>query len=333
MKIHVDAGALCAPIGRRYGNYSFSTNLLTTLCEKDNHNEYCLYTFGSVEFKKKNNVHIKKLMPSFGFMPYRVALEELVTPSDVFLSLNQAIPLYTKGKVIAFSHGLAFHFHKNLYADSFHQLNAQLQHMLRRADYIVVSSNRVKQEFKSIAPSYKRVVAIPFGVSPSYAHVRGSIKKQPFYMFVGMDHPIKQIDILVRSFLRAKKIANNKNFKLVLVGVQRKYEAIDDAITVVAQANCDDLKTLYTNTSGLVTTSLYESFNLPVLEALSCGAPVFGLEPAIIPELEKSVYCAKNTTQLTELLAQGIGGGMKVKRFDQTEFSWDRYVQKLMSLF
>ena len=46
------------------------------------------------------------------------------------------------------------------------------------------------------------------------------------------------------------------------------------------------------NATALLTASHYESFNFPVLEALSQGCPVIGLKSAIIPEFKPYVNLA-----------------------------------------
>lgn len=85
---------------------------------------------------------------------------------------------------------------------------------------------------------------------------------------------------------------------------------------------------------ALLTVSDYESFNLPVLEALSLGCPVIGLKSAIIPELEPFVHVAKSENDFIKLLNSTI------KRPDQKTinvlrkiFNWEDYVRKLVKLY
>ncbi len=77
-----------------------------------------------------------------------------------------------------------------------------------------------------------------------------------FFLVVGMDHPIKN-----RQMLPTGK------YKFIFASDVPRIK----------------LRSLYRQALALVTVSVYESFNLPVLEALSQGCPVIGLKSAIIP--------------------------------------------------
>ena len=335
MKVHIDGGALCAPQGRQYGNYTFSSDLLTSISEGVDNNIYTIYTFCDNSLRKKNGrVVYKKLTPSTGFMPYRVGLEELKNPCDVFLALNQAIPAHTKGKLIAFSHGLSFHLFPDLYRENHLKLENQLHIMLKKADAIIVSSEKVKQEFHDIAPSFKNVHVIPFGISLPIINTKPIKKRERVLAYVGMDHPIKQVDVICKQFLSAKEEIGDNTWRLILVGVGDSYATLHNSISVIPNLERDELNKLYQSISGLVTASLYESFNLPVLEALSNGAEVIGLQSAIIPELEKYVMCAPNENTLRLLLQEFMQGKLQKRdKLDTAQFSWEKYVQKLMTLY
>ncbi len=93
LKISVDGGGLGAKEGERFGNYVFSQNLISALFKYDKKNNYSIYTF-------------EKIKRRFAWSKVRLSIEELKERRDVFLALNQAIPLYVSGKVISFCHGL-----------------------------------------------------------------------------------------------------------------------------------------------------------------------------------------------------------------------------------
>ena len=335
MKVSVDGGSLCASKNRQYGNYRFSYDLLTSLSKFDNHNSYNIYTFcNQLPELNEDRFKFRQLTPSWGFMPYRVGMAEITKKSDIFLALNQSIPIFTKGKVVAFSHGLAFYYFSKLYSEAIAMLNNQLKAMLRKADLIIVSSSKVKKEFNEIAPDFRNVVVIPFGISQDLLTIDKKRQKDKFLMYVGMDHPIKQIDLIVIIFLSAKRKTNRNDWKLLLVGVSKKYENKDLSIFVEPFLECDQLIKLYQKTSGLITSSLYESFNLPVLEALCCGAPVVGLKSAVIPELQKYVIVAKNSEEFESKICLLMTNSLPPKpKINKKLFSWENYVKKLTSLY
>jgi len=83
-----------------------------------------------------------------------------------------------------------------------------------------------------------------------------------------------------------------------------------------------------------LTASYYESFNFPVLEALSQGCPVIGLESAIIPELAPYVNLAKSEDEFIKLMKTvPVKPNLKLIKYLKSEFNWKKYVKKLVKLY
>jgi len=299
--VSVDAAGLDTDKYHRFGNYVFSENLIRALKKFDKNNRYYFYRF-------------ERHFPRLAWMKAQVSLKEFTNKKDVFLALNQALPLYVSRKIISFCHGLSYYFFQNKYSKaSLRRLKFQLKEMVERSDYIIVSSIKVKRELESIYPHIKdKLRVLLFGVPFDIKNI--SVKpttksEKDYYLFIGMDHPIKNID-----FLRS---INGVNIKMVTSGCSRPR-----------------LIKLYLGAKALLTVSDYESFNLPVLEALSLGCPVIGLKSAIIPELEPFVHVAKSENDFIKLLNSTI------KRPDQKTinvlrkiFNWEDYVRKLVKLY
>lgn len=314
MKISVDGGGLGAKRGERFGNYVFSENLIKALSLYDKKNHYEVYTFD-------------RLKPRLAWSKVRLSIEEFRTKKDVFLALNQAIPLFVSGKVISFCHGLSYYFYPQYYSKKDNiRLRKQLEDIIKRSDIIVVSSNKVKKELESITVKYlteKKIVVIPFGIpfdildKRLLRSVRNDVK--PYFLFVGMEHPIKNIEFIRKAFEKFKGLKGLNDYKLLLV---------------TKNISRLKLKQLYQNATALLIGSYYESFNLPVLEALSQSCPVIGLKSAIIPELVSYVNIAENEKRFIELM-KTIPKKLTLQLFNQLkqEFSWDKYVKKLVKLY
>lgn len=312
MKISVDGGGLGAKEGERFGNYIFSQNLIKALLKYDKKNSYSIYTF-------------EKIKPRFAWSKFRLSLEELKEKKDVFLALNQAIPLYVSGKVISFCHGLSYYFYPYYYSKKDNvRLRKQLNEMLVRSDYIIVSSIRVKEELILTNLNIeKKIVVIPFGIPMDMLNKRSLLSARndinPYFLYVGMNHPIKNIVFIKKSFNKFKANKRNENYELKII-----------------TENCprDELKNLYRNAKALLTASHYESFNLPVLEALSQGCPVIGLQSAVILELQSYVNLAENDNEFINLMTK-IPNKPNQKTKDQlkNKFNWKNYVQKLVELY
>jgi glycosyltransferase involved in cell wall biosynthesis len=324
--IALDGGGFCIDKENAFGNYVFAKSLIQALSLYDAKNIYSIYSFcrKPADLFLSKRWSYKKLLPKRFWMKMRVSLEELMQPKDVFLALNQASPLITRSKIICFSHGLSFHFYPHLYPDSYHNLENQLREMIGRSKTIIVSSRKVREELTSMfATIEKKIIVLPFGIP--FDMVSGSrnkfgmTKKKNYFLYVGMDHPIKNIEFIKKAFTQFNK-EQNKKHKLYL------------ATKSTPRAK---LKKLYQRATALLTASYYESFNLPVLEALSQNCPVIGLESAVVPELSSYVHKAKNLKEFVYWMKKVVNGQTKkidMKRLRE-EFSWKTYVSKLIETY
>lgn len=306
MKISVDAGALCADKNHRFGNFIFTENFLKALTVYDRKQKYFFYTFCD---KPKT----KNLQPKLFWSKLRVSIEELISKKDYYFALNQSLPIFTPAKIISFSHGLAFHFFSQLYPDSARKMEGQHKEMINRSAKIIVPSIKVKKELVDVyRPDESKIVVIPYGVPLDMTNKVQNTKlkvQRPnkFFLAVGMGHPIKNQKILPADKYKFV-IANNIS--------RRK------------------LRRFYQEAIALVTTSFYESFNLPVLEALALGCPVIGLNSAIIPELAPYVNLCKNESELSFMMEKAKQKGLPKPDTKEIKekFSWKKYVTKIRTI-
>lgn len=321
MKISIDGGALSADKKSRFGTFVFSSNLIQALNLYDRKNRYVIYSLDDrpAFLKLNKNLIYKKLMPKKLWMPLRVSLEEQLNKQSVFLALNQAAPI-TTARIFAFSHGLSFYFHRNLYPDSHSIMMRQLDVINRKADTIIVSSVKVKNELKKIFKIRTEIIVIPFGI-PFDRLIYTKRKRKKYFLYVGMNHPIKNIGFLESALKELKKTKEFSDYKLI------KIEK-----STISRVR---LNRYYQEATAYLSASLYESFNLPVLEALSQNCPVIGLSSAIIPELKPYVNMALSHNDFVVLMKKAAHGDLesvdRKKLFER--FSWREYVAKLTSLY
>jgi len=307
MKISVDGGALNPKNSQRFGTAVFSENLVKALQLYDKKNQYYIYTF-------------KDLKPKLFWLKGRISIEEFKQKKDVFLALNQAVPLYTSGKTITFCHGLSYYFYQQYYPKKdYIRLKKQLKEMVKRSDKIIVSSEKVKHELTLIYRYIEtKIIVLPFGIPVDMKKGKEK-KRKKFFLYVGMDHLIKNVNFIKETFKKFKESREFKSYKLILV-----------------TKNCSrkKLRWLYRNATALLTASHYESFNFPVLEALSQGCPIVGLKSAIIPELETYVNLANNVEEFVEKMKK-ITKKPSVQSINQLckKFNWKNYVKNLVKLY
>ncbi len=320
MFISVDGGSLCQ---RFYtGNRVFTENLLKSCALYDKKNQYIVYTFCHKKIKLGKNIHLKKITPTFGWAKFQLSKEELFFPKNIFLGLNQSIPFYVSGKIISFSHGLSFYFYPQYYPDSAKKMKSQLDQMVKKSTYLIVSSKKVLNELQEIYPEkfHNKFKVIPFGVPfDMILRQKSKNKKSNYFLFVGMNHPIKNIEFLQKIFGDFKKKISKKI----------------NLIKITKSTSRQKLRKLYQQALALVTVSYYESFNLPVLEALSQNCPVIGLKSAIIPELREFVNIADDREQLEDYLEKAVNNQLKEINIQSLykKFNWKDYLNQLTNLY
>lgn len=336
MKISLDGGALCTKGNIRFGNYIFTQNLIEAIREFDRENDYTVYSFCQKPdwLREFQSLHYKILKPATLWLSTRVSLEEISRRKDVFLALNQAIPLSSRSRIISFSHGLSFYYYPHFYPDSYYALKDQLDPMVKRSKYVITPSRRVKSEMEKLFPDYKHFKTLYYGV-PYDMQDYIPTKKGKFFLYVGMNHPIKNVLFLLKVFAEFRKNKNYADYKLYLVGNFKNLTDEKNGIVVLPGLNRDGIKKLYVRAAAYVTASYYESFNFPILEALAQNCPVIGLEGAVIPEFNGLVSVVYNQEDFLEKMVEAVRA--KFLRIDRREilqrFSWKKYTAKLRELY
>lgn len=341
MRIAIDGGALTTNSLLHYGNFTVTYELLHALFRADTKNTYDIYTIDDFKMNAPDNFHFIRLSPTRGWMKLRVSVEQAVTRPDVFVALNQALPFYTSGKIISLSHGLSFMKYSDFYPDSAKKMTQQLHTLYKKSDSIIVSSKKVKADFKKYLGDDKKVVVIPFGIPTGFTEKSLRYKRKKIILYVGMGHPIKQLSALIESF---KELTNDPlyyNYLLVLVGTTKEYvqsldipSYISNKLLVIPHALPIELIKFYNEASVVVSSSFYESFNLPLLEALSQGTPTVALSSAVIPEMEKYVYVCADKSTLAQTIKKALTYGPSVNLKElHKNFNWDSFAKKLITLY
>jgi glycosyltransferase involved in cell wall biosynthesis len=160
-----------------------------------------------------------------------------------------------------------------------------------RCDRIVTDSSFSKSELvRELRVEPSRVTAIPLGIGPPLPDraIEPEIARLGrFALFVGENDPRKGLDTLVDALSQLQN--EDLRIPLVVAGAPVASSAgiLDRArCRVHALGHVDDrtLAGLYRACAVFVYPSRYEGFGLPVLEAMSYGAPVIASSAAGIPE-------------------------------------------------
>jgi len=168
---------------------------------------------------------------------------------------------------------------------------------------IAISESTRRDMLVTYALEPERVVTVPLAAGPQWRPqpaeqvreiaARYGLEPRRYVLYVGVLEPRKNVHRLVEAFAR---IAAARPGLVLALGGKRGWmaDAVDAAIAraglgerirrlgYVANA---DLPPLVGGAAAFVYPSLYEGFGLPVLEAMSCGAPVITTNVSSMPEV------------------------------------------------
>ena len=171
-------------------------------------------------------------------------------------------------------------------------LELTTRYAARRATRLIAVSQSTADDLKRFygVPG-GRVAVVHSGIAPHFrlqspprvAEVMQRLHlDQPYFLFVGRNHPRKNLPLLRRAFSAARR--GGLEALLVLAGPGHDPASGGDGIVVVHYVPPDDLPALYAGAIALVLPSRFEGFGFPALEAMRCGTAVIASNAGALPE-------------------------------------------------
>lgn len=268
-------------------------------------------------------------------MLYTNNIMSVIPPAPSVVTIYDMLPFILPGSFVP-AHGL----YQRTY----------FRYAVNKAKKIITTSESSKKDICGIlsVPSDK-VTVVPLasfleaktGSSPAVLREKFGIDK-PFIFYAGAIHPRKNVSKLVEAFAELKKGAG-AGYKLVIAGTFRwmKAKAIDakalekvkDDVIFTGAVSDDDLAGLYGACAVFVYPSLYEGFGLPVLEAMSAGAPVVTSNLSSLPEVagdaailvDPSDVCSISEGIARVISDPGLGADLSRRSKERASlFSWEK---------
>jgi glycosyltransferase involved in cell wall biosynthesis len=113
-----------------------------------------------------------------------------------------------------------------------------------------------------------------------------------------------------------------------------------DELVLTGYVSDADLIALYRTTELFVYPSIHEGFGLPVLEAMSCGAPVIGSDRTSVPEIigrDDALFDPTSIPAITQAMAAALGDDAflddlrKHGLVQSRNFSWERTAERALA--
>lgn len=201
-------------------------------------------------------------------------------------------------------------------------------HIAARAQRVItVSSHEKSRLAHQLHISPEKIDVAHNGVSPEFfsnveeeemRKVLGRLGvERPYALFLANTDPKKNSERTVRAFLRATG-SNGLAHKLVLTDVGQSYARVlrevggeDGRKRLVFLPYMDRalMRILYHGASLFLYPSIYESFGLPLLEAMACGTPVVSSNISAIPEIAGKHACLvdpRNEEEMGQAVARQL---------------------------
>jgi len=204
-------------------------------------------------------------------------------------------PVFSKVPVINTVHDLSYYCPQQYFSRAKLAYRRTMVHVtMKRSRAVITVSHFTRREILerfSVDPG--NVHAIHLGVE-SLDRTLGDPGLPPYILYVGAMETRKNVVALINAFTALRQRARIPH-RLVLAGQpgwgwQRIQEAIQASpfrgeIEELGYVDQKKLWPLYRSADVFVFPSLYESFGLPVLEAMACGTPVVCSRASCLPEI------------------------------------------------
>jgi glycosyltransferase involved in cell wall biosynthesis len=231
--------------------------------------------------------------------------------------------------------------------------------LLRRAQAVITVSQQTADDTVRMAHvSRDRVHVIHHGVAPAFrpagADQVAETRRRygitsPYVLAVGTQDPRKRVGLLMDAL---SQVDAGLVPVLVLAGDQGVYAdacrraaarfGVTSRVVLTGHVPGRDLVSLYTGTRSLLTTSSYEGFGLPLLEAMACGTPSIACRNSALVEVSGDAgvlvddgdadalaaavtRLAANTRERADVVARGIAHA--------STFSWRRTAEQTLDVY
>lgn len=330
MKIGIDARFYAEPGG--IGRYI--RELLKELEKQDTGNIYIVFVNreGFEQYHPTNPHFTKILAPVKWYtLKEQIWMKRIIKKQKVDLMHfpHWNIPLLYRRPFIVTIHDLILLKFPSRHASTL----GPLKYWLKNLAYRLVLSQAVNKSQKILTPSCfvkkdilenfrvpeKKIIVTPEGLTEFKAEAenRSILRKSsitgPFFLYVGVAYPHKNLEKLILAFQQFKKETKN-NYQLVLAGKKNYfYKQLEDFIKkqniadviLTGWVTDSELAVLYQNALAYVFPSLYEGFGLPPLEAMAHNLPVISSNASCLPEIlgEAALYFnPRQTEEITEAI-------------------------------
>ena len=165
-----------------------------------------------------------------------------------------------------------------------------MRNTVRSAQHLIVVSNATAEDVKETYGEriHAKISVIHEGIGEEFCPASEEEKERvrnhyrlpaQFFLYVGAAKEHKNVQMLIDA------CPENQVLVLVTGGKEAEKLKLKSNVTILSAVSDEDLPALYSSARCLISPSLAEGFNFPVLEALSSGCPVIATNRGSTPEV------------------------------------------------
>lgn len=227
------------------------------------------------------------------------------------------------------------------------------------ADMILAISDYTRHHFLETFPHYPPERVKTIYVASRFNNVSigeqpkrlGTLQARKFWLTVGTIEPRKNHIRLLRAYAALKQdvggtyplaIAGGKGWLMETFKQEIELLGLQDDVIYLGYVDDSELTWLYSNCFACVYPSLFEGFGLPVLEAMSLGAPVITSNVSSIPEIvgeQALLIDPLDEHDITRVMKQMVSGEIDRDHYKRSlverahSFSWEKTTQEVLKLY
>lgn len=232
----------------------------------------------------------------------KTMLIELLCRGDIYHATDFYLPLRYPEKAVATIHDLIFLINPERMIDHV-RLSQWVPEFARRCQHIITISEFSKRDIVNhlnIDP--QNISVVYWGIDHDTFYPpddEDNLKKRlssllglerPYFLAVSCSAGRKNTPLLLQAY--AHLVRNDPKNDLVLVWnpppeIYQQYSSseLSARIHFIGRQSDEGLRDLYSGATAVVFPSLYEGFGFPILEGMSCGAPVVTSNITSMPEI------------------------------------------------